>query len=52
MNINLLILQCKLNKTGVTIPRGHISPDVQDSIYKAVGWEVLARTGVKWHEMA
>jgi hypothetical protein len=36
----------------VTIPRGHISPDVHNSIYKAVGWEVLARTGMKWHEMA
>lgn len=45
MNISLRTLQRRLKKAGLYIPRGHIAPDMQDSIYQALGWKALAQTG-------
>ncbi len=45
MNISLRTLQRRLKEVGLKIPRGHISPDLQQAIFKALGWTGLARTG-------
>ncbi len=45
MNISLRTLQRKLKKAGLEIPRGYIPPDLQDSIYQALGWKALSKSG-------
>lgn len=45
MSISLRTLQRRLGKAGLEIPRGLISPDDQDIIYRALGWKVLSRSG-------
>lgn len=45
MKISLRTLQRRLKKAGLEIPRGHIPPDLQDSIYQALGWKALSQNG-------
>jgi len=47
MNISLRTLLRRLNKAGLKIPRGYISPDEQDLIYQTLGWKNLAQSGTK-----
>ncbi len=47
MDISLRTLQRRLAKAGLKIPRGYIPPDVQDTIYEALGWKGLTQNGTK-----
>lgn len=38
MDINLKTLQRRLKKAGLVIPRGLISPEQQDIIFRELGW--------------
>lgn len=42
MNISLSTLQRRLQQSGLKIPRGYIPPDLQQAIYKELGWARLA----------
>ncbi len=45
MKISLRTQQRRLKKVGLEVPRGIIPPDVQDSIYSALGWKGLSQSG-------
>lgn len=47
MGISINTLKRRLDKSGLKIPRGYISPDVLQMIYEKIGWSNLGSNGPK-----
>jgi DNA-binding transcriptional regulator LsrR (DeoR family) len=42
LNISLRTLQRKLKKAGLEVPRGFVSPEVQNLILERLGWKKVS----------